>query len=127
MATILSIDDDPDLQDLIAMLLNGRGHKVQWAFNGEEGFALAQSLKPDLILLDMMLPTLNGLEVLKLLKADPALRPIPVIVVTAFFAEASFNEIDVRSMGAAAFLRKPVQNDYLSDLIDSELKSSGLH
>jgi putative two-component system response regulator len=124
MATILSIDDDPALQDIMGAILGDFGHTVHGAFSGEEGFALAQSLKPDLILLDMMLPTLNGLEVLKLLKADPALRSIPVFMVTGMSGEAPFNESGARALGAVQFLRKPVQSERLANLIDSTLKSA---
>ncbi|MFI5350528.1 MAG: response regulator transcription factor [Elusimicrobiota bacterium] len=124
MAVILSIDDDPGLQDLLAHVLRGRGHDVHWAFSGEEGFEKAQSLRPQLIILDMMLPTLNGVEVLKLLKAHAALRDTPVIVATAFFGEAPFTENAVKALGAFDFLKKPVQLDVLQAVIDSALASA---
>lgn len=122
MATILSIDDDSELQELMGVLLKGHGHTVESAFSGEEGYEKARSLKPDLILLDLMLPTLNGLEVLKLLKADEALRSVPVIVTTAFSGEAPFNESGAKAAGAAEFLRKPVPNDLMTGTVDSLLK-----
>jgi CheY-like chemotaxis protein len=121
MATILSIDDDPDLQDLVRLVLGRAGHEVHWAFSGEEGFEKAQKLNPQLIILDMMLPTLNGVEVLKMLKANAMLRLIPVIVVTAFFGEAPFSEESIRSLGAQEFLRKPVMNETLAVLVDAAL------
>ena len=124
MASILSIDDDPGLQDLVGMVLGEHGHSVQWAFNGEEGYEKALSLKPDLILLDMMLPTLNGAEVLKLLKAHETLRSIPVIVATAFFGEAPFDESSLKALGASAFLKKPVSVDVLAALIASTLETA---
>jgi len=96
------------------MALEARHHEVHRAFTGEEGYEKAGQLKPDLILLDMMLPTLNGLEVLKLLKADEELKAIPVIVVSAFYGEGAFTENAVLSQGAFDFMRKPVS---LADLI----------
>src|SRR6185369_1841132 len=104
MAKILSIDDDPDLQDMIDMALSGRGHQIERAFTGEEGFEKAKAGKPELILLDLMLPTLNGLEVLKLLKADEDLKDIPVIVVSAFYGEGQFTERSIRALGVKEFL-----------------------
>lgn len=122
MATILSIDDDPELQDLVNRLLSGLGHKVQWAFSGEEGYEKARTQRPDVVILDLMLPTLNGIEVLKLFKADPTLRSVPVIVVTAF-AEGHLKESEIRALGVFEFLRKPIQNDQLAALIEASLKS----
>ena len=121
MATILSIDDDSGLQELVGMVLGGHGHDVHWAFTGEEGYEKAQKLNPHLIILDMMLPTLNGVEVLKLLKAHATLRRIPVIVATALFGEAQYSETAIKALGAFEFLRKPVQYEALAALVGSAL------
>ena len=121
MAKILSIDDDPGLQDLVAEVLGREGHEVHWAFNGEEGYEKAQTFHPDLIILDMMLPTLNGMEVLRLLKAHKDLRDIPVVVVTAFSGEAAFKESAVRDLGAREYLQKPVPIDVLTTTVASLL------
>ncbi|MFI5363872.1 MAG: PleD family two-component system response regulator [Elusimicrobiota bacterium] len=122
MAKILSIDDDPGLQDLLKMVLSK--HTVLWAFNGEEGYQKALSHKPDVIILDMMMPVLNGAEVLKLLKAHEALRSIPVIVVTAYFGEVPFTESEIKALGAEEYLRKPVPSEQLAALVDSKLSRS---
>lgn len=121
MARILSIDDDPDLQDLIEMALTGRGHQIERAFTGEEGLDKAKAFKPELILLDMMLPTLNGLEVLKGLKADAELKDIPVIVVSAFYGEGAFTERSIKALGVRDFLQKPVRLEELAALIQCAL------
>ena len=121
MATILSIDDDPALQELVGRVLGGHGHDVHGAFTGEEGYEKALSLNPDLIILDLMLPTLSGLEVLKLLKAHETLRLVPVIVVTAFVGEPPFTESAIKALGAREFLPKPVQFEALAALINSTL------
>ena len=60
MARILSIEDDPDFQHLIALTLQNQGYEVHYAFTGQEGYEKLLALDPDLILLDMMLPLLNG-------------------------------------------------------------------
>jgi two-component system alkaline phosphatase synthesis response regulator PhoP len=121
MATILSIDDDSGLQDLVSLVLGGHGHEVHWAFTGEEGYEKAQKLNPHLIILDMMLPTLNGVEVLKMLKAHEALRAIPVIVVTALVGEDPYSEKAVKALGAREFLQKPVKYEILAELVGAAL------
>ncbi len=124
MANILSIDDDPELQDLIHCALREHGHEVHWAFTGEEGCRKALALKPDIILLDMMLPTINGLEVLRRLKADETLRHIPVIVISAAYGVGPFTEESVKKLGAQCYLQKPVRFDDLASLIDCALTTA---
>jgi len=78
---------------------------------------MALSLLPDLILLDMMLPGLTGREIITLLKTNEATRRIPIIVLTAFPTGAGFFENDIKALGAAVFLRKPVRLEALNDAI----------
>ncbi|MBI3552602.1 MAG: response regulator [Elusimicrobia bacterium] len=124
MATVLSIDDDPQLQDLFRLAFRERGHELESAFTGEDGYQKALALKPGLILLDVMLPTINGLEVLKLLKANEAVRGIPVIVVSGISGEPPFTEDAMKALGATAFLKKPVLLEELALLADSALAAS---
>lgn len=109
MSRILSIEDDPDLQHLISYALRNQGFEVHYAFTGPEGYEKALSVNPDLILLDMMLPGLNGVEVVKRLKQTKATRDIPFIVLTAYAADANFMESGVLALGAVEYMRKPVQ------------------
>lgn len=108
MPLILSVEDDPDFQALISSALNGQGYEVRFAYTGPEGHAMALSLHPDLILLDMMLPGLSGREIITLLKSNEATSRIPIIVLTAFPNDAGFFENDIKSLGAAVYMRKPV-------------------
>jgi DNA-binding response OmpR family regulator len=117
MMAILSIDDDVDLQELVEVGLKRYGYEVRRAMTGETGLELARELKPDLILLDMMLPTLNGVEVLKILKADDGLKRIPVIVVTAFYGQPPFTKETLEAAGAVSVLQKPVRFEDLNALI----------
>jgi two-component system alkaline phosphatase synthesis response regulator PhoP len=80
---ILVIEDEPDIAEIVEYNLQREGFRVVSAADGEEGLELVQREFPDAILLDLMLPKLDGLEVCRRLKADPALRTIPVIMVTA--------------------------------------------
>lgn len=76
------IEDEPALQKTLGDLLRGEGYEVVSAYDGEKGFAMTKSEKPDLILLDLILPKLHGFDVLKRVKEDPETRDIPLIVLT---------------------------------------------
>ena len=79
---ILFVEDEPSLQKAISELLTQEGFKISSAADGEEGLEIAKKEKPNLILLDLILPKKDGFEVLKELKADAELKDIPVIVLT---------------------------------------------
>lgn len=81
--TILCVEDEPEMIDLIRLILARKGFNVRGAAGGVEGIRLIRELRPNLILLDLMMPDMDGWEVYQQMKADPALRDIPVIVVTA--------------------------------------------
>lgn len=111
MARVLSVEDDGDFQQLLGATLRRHGFEVYYAFDGEEGYEKALAVRPDLILLDMMLPLANGAEVLSRMRRNPALQETPVVVVTAHFNRLDFLERKVRKLGAVAYLRKPVRID----------------
>lgn len=117
MPRILSVEDDPDFQHLIATALDGQGFEMVFAYDGRQGRDMALASAPDLILMDMMLPGLSGLELMKLLKENEATRHIPIIVLTAFPAIDGFFENEVKSHGAALYMRKPVHFDTLAKVI----------
>jgi len=107
-AKILVIDDDPEVCEIIGRYLKKDGFCVVTATSGEQGLRLAHELQPTAITLDVMMPEMDGWSVLRALKADPALRRIPVIMLTM---------IDDRtrgySLGAVDYLTKPVDRDQL--------------
>ncbi len=80
---ILCIEDEPDMIELIRLILEPRGYRVSGALGGKEGLEILKTDFPDLILLDLMMPDMDGWDVYKQMKADPTLANIPVIVVTA--------------------------------------------
>ena len=80
---ILCIEDETEMIDLIRLILSRRGYEVQGANGGKEGIELVRKEKPDLVLLDLMMPDMDGWEVYQQMKADEKTRDIPVIVVTA--------------------------------------------
>jgi CheY-like chemotaxis protein len=104
--TILIVDDEPALRQLLRRILTPLPYRVVEAADGLEALALARQEQPALILLDLTMPKLDGWGVLRALQADPAMRAIPVIVVTG---DADLNEAMVVEAGAVALLRKPFQ------------------
>lgn len=104
-ARILVADDSDDVRLALQTLLEGAGHEVMEAGNGEEAVGLAQAFMPDLILLDVMMPKVDGFKALGLLKADPATKNIPVIMVTA--RGGRNDEETARGLGAFDYLHKP--------------------
>jgi two-component system response regulator VicR len=82
-ARILCIDDEKEIIDLIRLILERKGYEVVGAIGGEAGLAKARSWTPDLVLLDLMMPDMDGWEVFHRLRADETLAKVPVVVVTA--------------------------------------------
>lgn len=115
-ATILVCDDDPSLRELVRAVLGPRYRFVE-ASDGIEALALVRELKPDLIVLDVMLPGLSGIEVLEALRLDDELRSIRVVVITAW----SHAEIEAQVAGADRFVSKPFDPDDLSAAVEELL------
>jgi DNA-binding response OmpR family regulator len=109
MLKVLSVDDDPDFQLLVSHALRNQGFEVHYAFTGKEGCEKALSLNPDVLILDMMLPMMNGLEVIAELRKSKTTREIPIIVLTAYSTETAFFESGIKANDRVEYLRKPVQ------------------
>ena len=103
--TILVIDDEPDLLELVEFNLKKDGYEVIVAKNGQSGLEIAQKHVPDLIILDLMMPGLDGLEVCRQLRSDSRTRQIPMIMLTAKSAEA--DRIVGLELGADDYVTKP--------------------
>jgi two-component system phosphate regulon response regulator PhoB len=105
MAKILVVDDEPDALELVSFNLKSAGYEVVTADNGSEALKKARQHVPDLILLDVMLPEVDGLEVCKLLRRDPATAPIPIIMLTAKAGE--IDRVLGLELGAEDYVTKP--------------------
>jgi DNA-binding response OmpR family regulator len=81
--TVVCIEDEPEMIDLVKLILGRKGFELIGAVGGREGLETVRKLKPDLVLLDLMMPDMDGWEVYQQMKADEELKAIPVIVVTA--------------------------------------------
>ena len=105
MANILIADDDPILVELVKFRLEGAGYDTIVASDGEEAVDSIKSEKPDLVVLDSMMPVIPGHEVLRIIKSDPETKHIPIVMLTARKGEADVVAA-IRS-GAADYLTKP--------------------
>jgi two-component system cell cycle response regulator DivK len=102
---VLVVEDHEDNRRILRDLLTSAGYEPIEAVSGEEGVALAETHRPDLILMDIQLPGLDGYEATRRIKANPALRHIPVIAVTSY--ALSGDEVKAKEAGCDAYVTKP--------------------
>ncbi len=113
--TILVIDDNPDLLDIVDAVLSESGYMVAKALSGEIGLTIARNLHPQLILLDLNMPRMDGWEVLKLLKSEETTQQIPVAI---FSVRSDIKDkIFGLQRGAVDYIPKPFQYDQLADRV----------
>jgi CheY-like chemotaxis protein len=120
---ILLVEDDPALRHLVSTVLTHEGHQVSKAEDGEEGVRLARTLRPDAVLLDGIMPKLDGIDVLRALREDPATRALPVVFLSAMDDERTQEE--VRSLGVRHLLSKPVEVATLKQVLRDIEQSAG--
>jgi len=119
MATVLIVEDNPANMKLTSLLLCNAGHMVLCAVDAEIGLTLARDDQPDLILMDLQLPGMDGLAATALLKQDPATAAIPVIAVTAMAMKEDREKS--KAAGCDAYIAKPVRYKELYAAIDTLL------
>jgi len=119
---ILVVEDEPKSLVLIRDLLQVSGFKTIEAIDGEKGVELARAKKPDLILMDIMMPKMDGYTACREIKMDKATRAIPVVMLTALDYE--LNKELGRDVGAAEYITKPVDRQELLDVISRFLPAS---
>ena len=109
---ILVVDDEPDVVDMVRMMLENASYEVVSAYDGKEGIEKAKQEKPDAIVLDLMMPGMDGFEACKEMKNDPDLKDIPVLVLTAISRHFSDTKY-ARSLGLGL-----VSDDYIDKPVD---------
>ena len=124
-ARILIADDNPDNLDIFRTRLTAHNYEVLTATDGEEALAVAREKQPDLILLDVMMPKMDGVEVCRHLKADPSLPFMPIIMVTA--KAGSQDVVTALEAGADEYLTKPVDHGPLVARVKSMLRLKALN
>lgn len=112
---ILIIDDEPDFIEVIAMRLEANGYEVLRAYNGEEGLRTAVDEKPNLILLDVMMPGMDGFQTLREIRKTVGVRTTPVIMLTAKGESKSIRR--GQELGATDYLIKPFDAEDLLELL----------
>ena len=117
---ILIVDDEDDLRNMLKFRLEAMDYDVSEAADGHEGLDRARSGRPDLIILDLMLPKMDGFKVCRMLKFDEKYKHIPIIMFTAR-AQEKDKQIG-KEMGADAYITKPFDPDILLDKIKELLK-----
>jgi CheY-like chemotaxis protein len=124
MATILLVEDNEASRDALARRLERRGYKVLMAADGQQAVSVGQTAKPDLILMDLGLPVIDGWEATRRLKADAASRHIPIIVLSA---HAMTNDRELAlAAGGNDFDTKPVRFQQLLEKIEALLGKDSL-
>lgn len=119
MATILLVEDNIDNRDMLARRLQRKGYGVGLAANGLEGVAQAQAIRPDLILMDLSMPVLDGWEAIRRIKADPGLRAIPIIALTGHAMKDDRDR--ALAAGADEYMAKPLDFTSLLNIIQQRL------
>jgi len=124
-AKILLVDDDPDFVEATKVVLESQPYEVITALSGKEGLEKAREQKPDLVLLDIIMPQIDGFQVCQQLKKDPELAEVPVIMITSFsekYRETSLGLSQGLTLEAEDFVDKPVAPAELLIRVEKWLK-----
>jgi CheY-like chemotaxis protein len=119
--SILIVDDNPVNMKLVRVLLTGEGYEVGIAVDANEALAALKSSQPDLILMDIQLPGIDGLELTRRLKADPTTRHIKIVGLTAYAMKG--DEERILAAGCDGYIPKPIDTRTLPNLIAGYLKA----
>lgn len=122
MTTILVVDDHPTNRDLLVTLLGYRNYQVLAVSSGIEGLALARAEQPDLIIADILMPTMDGFELARQIRADSTLAQTPIIFYTATFLEREAREL-ARACGVAYLITKPAEPQDILDTVEAALQA----
>ncbi len=124
-STVMVVDDDPDLVDILRARLEHREFNVMGVYSGSQALAGLEMQKPNLIVLDIMMPEMDGLEVLRRLKAAPETSSIPIILLTALDGDEDIST--GYKMGADHYITKPFKSAHLMTVIDHLLSGDRRH
>ena len=109
MKKILIVDDEKDIVETLKFVLESSGYTCYCAYNGEDGLKLAKEIMPDLMILDVMMPKMNGFKISRLLKYDAKYRDIPILMLTARSQES--DKMLGEETGANEYITKPFELD----------------
>ena len=123
MERVLVVEDDKDLRNLVVDILKDAGYDVTEAVDGGMAVEKARTERPDVILLDVMMPVMDGFEVLTKLRQDPATRATPVVILSAF--PAVIGELRAWRLGARHYIRKPFDPEQVESTVRIALREFG--
>lgn len=123
LPSVLVVEDNPANMKLAVMLLEHAGYRVLSAETAVDGIALARDQQPRLVLMDIQLPGMDGLEATRILKADPATRDIQVVALTAFAMRSE--EAWIRAAGCDGYIAKPIDYKLFLDEVARRLAAAG--
>jgi len=121
MATVLTVDDSPSIRQMVKVTLEPAGHRVLEAADGVQGLATAQSGRPDLVITDLNMPTMNGLELIRALRKVPTLTGLPIVFLTTESNDALKQE--AKSAGATGWITKPFKPEQLLSVVAKLVRS----
>ena len=122
MARIVFVEDDPSIRKLVQAALRSTAHEVHLAMNGREGLELIGRTRPDVVFTDVAMPEMSGIELADAMRADPALRHIPIVFVTASLQKEQVERYFAH--GAAAYLAKPFSTRELRERVDGLVRTA---
>ena len=125
---ILLVDDDKDFVESTKTVLESKQYEVIVAYEGDDGIRKAKEEKPDLILLDVIMPLRDGFSAAEQLKKDPELRKIPIVMLTSFSSRRQESSVSVSSgltLEAEDYVEKPVSPEELLEVVKQNIKTSG--
>jgi CheY-like chemotaxis protein len=122
--TVLVAEDDPDIRLMIGTMMESRGYRVVQAADGQQTLEVARAERPDIILMDLQLPRLNGFSVARFIRQEEHLRKVPIIVVSAHDPARHRNL--ALAAGCNAFVTKPIDFDRLEELMARLLSAARL-
>jgi DNA-binding response OmpR family regulator len=112
---VLVADDEPMTAELLAYMLDHRGFEVFSAYDGREALDRIREIRPDAVVLDVMMPSLHGSEVARAVRSDPELQHVPVVL----FSSVDESDVEWRDSGADVFLQKPIDICALPELLQN--------
>ncbi|MBP3846749.1 response regulator [bacterium] len=121
MKKILIVDDEQDIVESLKFVLEGCNYSCYCAYNGEDGLKLAREIVPDLIILDVMMPRINGYKISRLLKFDKKYQNIPILMITARSQEE--DKLIGEETGANEYITKPFDLDEVLSVVQKYLAS----
>lgn len=119
MNLMLIVDDNVEFRTMVSDYFIDLGFTVEIANNGREGLAKAKALRPDIILLDVMMPDIGGIEVLRNLQTEDETRSIPVLVITGTFFDKHMSELFRQESNCREFMSKTVELSYLQKKVEA--------